>query len=81
MDLGDLRNAQTFFQKALELSRQNNEKPTEPGAWIWLGRVFRKADPSRNDRAKENILMESRLSPNESEFLGLGGEPPWEPNR
>jgi len=55
-DLGDLNNAQTCAQKAFELSKQNNEKNFEATSLIWLGRILKKANPSRIDIAGDHIL-------------------------
>jgi predicted ATPase/class 3 adenylate cyclase len=55
-DLGDLNNAQTYAQRALEFAQQNNEKYFEAASLIWLGRILKKANPSRIDKAKECIF-------------------------
>ena len=55
-DLGDLNNAQTCAQRALEFAQQNNEKYFEAASLIWLGRILNKANPSQIDKAIERIF-------------------------
>jgi len=69
LDLGDLENAQTYMEEALELSQKKNEKHFEGMSRATLGRILGKADRSQYDEAEEyvlqgiNILEELKLKP------------------
>jgi len=56
LDLGNLRDARTWGEKALKLSQDNREPDTEGLVWILLGRILLKTDSSQSDRAEEYIL-------------------------
>jgi tetratricopeptide (TPR) repeat protein len=56
LDSGDLENSRKCVEKALELSRNNNEKHFEGRSWVLLGRVLSKVNPSQHDKAEEFIL-------------------------
>ena len=60
--LCDLKNAQTYAQKSVELAQQTNEKSIEGESLNWLGRILGKADPSQSDKAKEYIFSGIKLS-------------------
>jgi len=55
-DLGDLKNAQSCAQQALELSQQTNEKHLEGPSWIFLGKILGKADSSQVRIASETFF-------------------------
>ena len=53
---GDLKGALGFIEKALQLSQKNAQKWMEGQSWIWMGRILGRSDPSRKDKAEQNIL-------------------------
>jgi tetratricopeptide (TPR) repeat protein len=69
LNSGDLENARSCVEKALDLSRNNNEKHFEGRSWALLGKVLGRVNPSQNDKAEEfilrglNILDELRTRP------------------
>ena len=70
----DLKGAQKFIEKALELSQRNNEKWIEGQSLIWMGRILGGSYPSREDQAEQyisrgiNIVEKLKLRP----FFTLG---------
>ena len=54
--LSDLKNARSFVDEALRLSKKNNEKHAEGFSWIWLGKVLEKTEPPQIDKAEQCIL-------------------------
>ena len=56
-DLADLKKAQSFAEKALQLSQENDEGMLEGMARALLGRVMGKADISQGLKAERCILQ------------------------
>jgi class 3 adenylate cyclase/tetratricopeptide (TPR) repeat protein len=56
LNSGDLQEARRPMEKALRLSQSNNEKWSEGQSLIWSGRILGRSDPSRKDKAEEDIL-------------------------
>jgi len=78
-DSGDLENAGSRAEEALEFAQKNSEKPQEAASRILLGRILGKADISQADKAEECILQgisiydQLRLRPSCSTgYLDLG---------
>ena len=69
LDLGDLENARSCVEKALELSQNNKEKHFEGRSWTLLGKVVGRVNPSQSDKAEEftlrglNILDQLKTRP------------------
>jgi tetratricopeptide (TPR) repeat protein len=54
--LGDLENAEDCAEEAVKLAKEYNVKSYEGTAWITLGSVMGKADPTQIDVAEKHIL-------------------------
>jgi class 3 adenylate cyclase/tetratricopeptide (TPR) repeat protein len=54
--LSDLKNARSFVDEALTLSKKNNEKHFEGNSWIWLGKILESTQIPQIDKAEECIL-------------------------
>jgi tetratricopeptide (TPR) repeat protein len=61
LDSGDTKKAERYAIKALELSRERNEKPGEGLSLIVLGRIWGKAEPSKTDKARKSIEQGIRI--------------------
>jgi tetratricopeptide (TPR) repeat protein len=56
-DSGDLENARSCAEKALELAQRKHYKLVEAGAWLVLGSVIGKVDSTRSAEAEQFILQ------------------------
>jgi class 3 adenylate cyclase/tetratricopeptide (TPR) repeat protein len=55
-DLGDQKSSRNAIEEALKISQKNSEKHFEGAAWVFLGRILGKADPSQSNTAVKHIL-------------------------
>ena len=68
-DSGNLKEAKTCAEMAVEISTKDNERHREGGSRIWLGRILGKKDPSQRQHAEVairegmEILDELKLMP------------------
>ena len=53
---GDLKGALGLIEKALQISQKNAAKWMEGQSLIWMGRIVDRSDPSRKDKAEQDIL-------------------------
>ena len=61
LDSGDLENARSCAQKALELAEANGEKAWEGMSLVWLGRTLVKAYKSQYGEGEKYILEGMKL--------------------
>ena len=56
-ELGDMEEARTHAELALQFSLENNERQMQGLSRIWLGRVLAKTDPTQIEAAEQHILQ------------------------
>ena len=56
-ELGDMEEARTHAELALQFSLENNERHLQGLSRIWLGRVVAKTDPTQIEAAEQHILQ------------------------
>jgi tetratricopeptide (TPR) repeat protein len=56
-DSNDLAEAQIHAEKAVELSKKNNERAYEGLSRVWLGKILGKKDSSYLDKGEDSILQ------------------------
>ena len=68
LDLGRIESAKNCLERALNLSKANNEQVIEALSWIWLGKVLAKEETSQSDKPekhiREGIIILERLKLN-----------------
>jgi tetratricopeptide (TPR) repeat protein len=72
-ELGDMKEARTHAELALQFSLANNERQIEGFSRMWLGRVVAKTDATQIEAAEEQIHQGMSLL----EELGLRGYWSW----
>ena len=55
LEVGDMEEARTHAEQALQFSLENNEKQWQGLSRIWLGRVVAKADATQIEEAEQHI--------------------------
>ena len=56
-ELGDMEEARTHAELALQFSLENNERQMQGLSRVWLGRVIAKTDPTQIEAAEQQILQ------------------------
>ena len=56
-EVGDMEEARTHAELALQFSLENNERQMQGLSRIWLGRVIAKTDPTQIEAAEQQILQ------------------------